>query len=81
MVVEDFLYTVGYIALQVVLSRKTVLVAESELADAGLAAGAFLPTFLWALVTSYMDIFRREDINEFRQYAFQKIEGALFAGA
>ena len=80
-VVDNLLHTGGHIVLQVVLGRKTVLVAEAELADAGLAAGAVLPTLLRALVTSYMDIFRREDIHKFRQYAFQKFEGAFFAWA
>ena len=80
-VVEEFLYALGYVALQVVLGRAVLIVFETQLLDAGLAGGALLPTQFGALVAADMNVFRGENIHHLEQYVFDKFEGLVLTGA
>ena len=77
---EEFLDAVGDIALEILFGCVAVKVRKPQLFDPGLTKGTVFPSYLWTLVSSYVDVFRREKVQNFREHIFQKLEGVLFAG-
>ena len=80
MLVEEGLHPLGEIALQLCLRLLRAVRRQAQFPDALLAAGTLLPPHLRSLVAADMDVFRREDLHQFRQHTFHETESLLLAG-
>ncbi len=67
---HEFLHAGDHVALQIFLGGMLLISLDTFRLDASLAFRAFLPTYLRALITTYMDIFGREKIDDLAQYVF-----------
>ena len=54
---------------------------KTESLDARLTFRAFFPTYLRALVSSYMDIFRREKVCDLGKHVLNELEGLFISRA
>ena len=60
---------------------ESVIILQSELSYLGLAVRACLPTHLRALVSTDMDVFRREEVAYLSQDILEELHGLLLADA
>ena len=57
------------------LGLELIITLDSQLLDLGLALRTFLPTHLWTLVASYMEILGREEVCHLGKDVLQKLFG------
>ena len=79
--VEELLGMVDYKTLQVHLGTVLLIALDAQFLDACLTFGALLPLCLGTLVTSYMNVLRREYFDYLAQDIFYELEGRVVAGA
>ena len=69
------------IALQTFLGRVSVLGLQMQSLDACLALGAILPSHLRALVATYVDILRREELCDLLEHVVDESQNLVVASA
>ena len=78
--VKESLHALGEIPLQTCLRLLVTIVFQAQVLDALLATRTFLPPHLRSLVAADMNVFRRENLHQFRQHTLHERERLLLAG-
>ena len=81
LVVYDFLHSGDNVCLKEMFRLIFIVCLESEFANLSLATRTFLPTNFRTLVTTNVDIFRREEIADLRKHVLKELHGLFFTCA
>ena len=67
-------------ALQVFFSSVLLVALDTQSLNTSLTLRAIMPTNLWTFVTTYVDVFRWEEFNDFTQYIFNEFQSCIVTG-